>query len=44
MGVLIVLADIFELSQQRSTAVIESPTIFSKNTYVAVNMKILLSE
>ena len=44
MGVLEVLADIFELSQIRSTPVMDPPTLFSKNTRVAANMKILLCD
>ena len=44
MGVLKVLADIFELLQKTNMPVMDPPTIFSKNTCVAANMKILLSK
>lgn len=44
MGVLKVLAGIFELSQNTSRPVMDPPTIFSTNTCVAANTKILLSD
>ena len=44
MEVLKVLADIYELSKKTNTPVMDPPTLFSKNTCAAANMKILLSE